>query len=66
MLTLEDQVGMDRQGGMHVKPRDDRNHLKEQVVQDGWTTEADGRSSRRMPCRAVGYNMESNGESVMR
>lgn len=50
---------------MHVKPRDDRNHLKEASVSGGWTTGADERSSRIMPCCAVVYNIEINGESVM-
>ena len=35
MLTLEDQVGMDRQREEHMKPKDDRNHVEE-ASGSGW------------------------------
>lgn len=35
------------------------------MVRDGWTTESEGGRAGRMPGHVVGFNMESNGESVM-
>ena len=51
--------------GTHVKPWDDRNHVEEASGSGCLDHRLMGRNSRRMPCCAIGYNMGSNGESVM-